>query len=513
MLRETVVRNPGRGLFAWGVVAGLFVLAGFGTVILSMLPAVSVSDGSFNVLVAYLLFFLILCAIVGSATAQHVGTRRMIYRLALTLWWVLLVDEVYFARLNTSYAMGHGEFSINAYGEATMWCLCMAVLLALTMKRPQYLRQMIAGSAKWLVLFIGLCLLSAAWAPGPLYSLIWGFKLVLVFLLLQLCSSLMESVGDVTVFLKVTAAAFFFLSVVPVFTAMNDPSGFFAEGRLNADPDLLGPTAASFMLISLILYTITKKQYFALTLVIGALVMFLAFGKAGIVGGFLGILIFVLLQRKVVRSLGLFLGLGFLALIVISVTPLGNYLQHYEGGSTLTGRTLIWHYAVAAIRSKPLLGYGYLGTYFSFQNTSGLVAGAVHLHNGFLEVFYNNGLVGEFLLLTCHFVILRNLFSGLRTSLVLRRLRPNSEEVWCAYLLLIGTLALYVHTFIQGLFGGHFGGRCMTPYMLWLSIFMLAETIRRIIERLASPRMSMSARQQMFAATSESMLTFAPGQE
>lgn len=511
MLRDTIVQAPSRNLFTWGAISGIVVLAAFGTVILSMMPAVSASDGSFNVLLAYVLFFLILCAIVGSATAQHIGTRRMIYRIALTLWWVLLVDEVYFARLNTSYAMGHGEFSINAYGEATMWCLCMLVLMALTMKSPGYLRQMVSGSGKWLMFFIGLCLLSAAWAPGPLYSLIWGFKLVLVFLLLQLCSSLMEGPADIAVFLKVTAAAFLFLSVVPVFTAMNDPAGFFYEGRLNADPDLLGPTAASFMLMSLILYTITKKQYFALSMVVGALVMFLAFGKAGIVGGFLGVMLFVLLQRKIVRSLGLLLGLGGLALIVISVTPLGNYLQHYEGASTLTGRTLIWKYAMAAIRSKPLFGYGYLGTYFSFQNTSGLIAGAVHLHNGFLEVAYNNGLVGELLLLTCHFIIVRNIFSGLSTVSMLRKRQPNSEQFWWLYLLLVGTLALYVHTFIQGLFGGHFGGRCMTPYMLWLSIFMIAETARRVAENLAAPKIA--ARQRIFAAPAAGMLTLAPGQE
>ena len=102
-----------------------------------------------------------------------------------------------------------------------------------------------------------------------------------------------------------------------------------------------------------------------------------------------------------------------------------------------------------------------------------MARGAVHLHNGFLEVAYNNGMLGELLLLTIHFMMLRNIFSSMKTCKILRNLRPFSEQAWHAYLLTIGCLALYVHTFLQGLLGGHFGGRCMSPYMLWLALAML----------------------------------------
>jgi O-antigen ligase len=217
-----------------------------------------------------------------------------------------------------------------------------------------------------------------------------------------------------------------------------------------------------------------------------------------------------MLQRKVIGSLGWIIGLAGFALVVMSLTPLGNYMQHYEGASTLTGRTLIWSTAITAIKRKPLFGYGYLGTYYSFSNESGLVEGAVHLHNGFLEVAYNNGLVGEFLLLTLHFLILRNIFGALRSAITLRRLRPGSQQAWFAYLLIIGSLALYVHTFIQGLFGSQFGGRCMTPYMLWLAIFMLAETTRRITEKMLNS--SVSPRPpQMYSEPAFDGLLLTPG--
>jgi hypothetical protein len=119
--------------------------------------------------------------------------------------------------------------------------------------------------------------------------------------------------------------------------------------------------------------------------------------------------------------------------------------------------------------------------------------------------------VGEFLLLAAHFMIVRNIFSALRTSVALRRLRPASQQAWVAYLLIVATLALYVHTFIQGVFGANFGGRCMTPYMLWLAVFMLADTTRRITEKLY--RSNLSERPKIYTEPDFEGLMLAPGRQ
>jgi O-antigen ligase len=308
--------------------------------------------------------------------------------------------------------------------------------------------------------------------------------------------------------MKVTAIAFLFIAVLPVYYATQDPDGFWFEGRLNADPDLLSPMAASLMMFSMMLYAMTKKRIWLGTGIIGAVIMLMGFGKAGVAGGFVAASIFLLLQRRVVRSLGLLLGMGVLAMLVISVTPVGNYLQTYQGGSTLTGRTQIWTNALNAGRQSPLLGRGYLATYFSWENTSGLTQGAVHVHNGFLEVFYNNGAIGELLLLTIHFMILRNIFTAMKTLKILRGLQPGSEQAWHAYLLTIGWLALYVHTLMQGMLGGHFGGRCMSPYMLWLALVMLTTVTRRVSETML--RRANVEREPMFAITDLEALQTAP---
>lgn len=483
-MQQNILRRPGLNLVSPGVLLAIGVVTVLATIFVGVLPAVSYADGTIPILLNAILFFATLSVIVGTSILYHVETRLIVYRCALAVWWILLVDEVFYARVNTNYGMGGGHFSLYAYAEAAMWLVCWVVLLVLTLRWPQYILQFFRGPNKWLSIFILVCVISVAWAPGPLYALAWSVKLVLAVTLLQLMSTLIENIGDILTFLKVTAFAFVFLSVLPVYYATQDPDGFFYEGRLNADPDLLGPLAASLMLMSLLLYSATKKRYWAYGTGLGAFIMLLAFGKAGVIGGFLGALIFMVLQRKVVRSLGLMIGLGALALVVISVTPLGGYLQSYHGGSTLTGRTVIWGYALNAIKLKPIFGYGYLGTYFSWMNTSGLVAGAVHLHNGFLEVAYNNGALGFCLLLMVHFMMLRNIFSSMRTSRTLRNLQPASQKAWDGYLITIFCLGLYMHTFLQGLMGGHFGGRCMSPYMLWLGLFMLTNVTRRVNEQM-----------------------------
>ena len=264
------------------------------------------------------------------------------------------------------------------------------------------------------------------------------------------------------------------------------------------------------MVMSMMLYATTKKRYWAVVGAVAAVTMLLAFGKAGVIGGFLAAGLFMLLQRKVVRGLGLLLGLAVLAAIIISATPLADYLQTYKGASTLTGRTEIWKMAISAMKTSPILGRGYLATYFSWENTSGLKSGYVHVHNGFLEVAYNNGIVGEFLLLMVHFMMLRNIFRSMKASKALQALRPGSEQARTAYILTIGCLGLYIHTFIQGLLGGHFGGRCMSPYMLWLGLVMMTAATRRMSE--AMLQRTKVAREPLFAVSGMETFDLVPSQ-
>jgi len=202
--------------------------------------------------------------------------------------------------------------------------------------------------------------------------------------------------------------------------------------------------------------------------------MLMALGKSGILASVFSVLLFFLLQKQVARSMVVMLGIAAVALVVLSVTPVAGHLQSYQGAATLTGRTLIWAQGISAMKQNWLLGHGYLSTYFSFYG---------HLHNGFLEVAYNNGLVGLGILLMLHFMILRNVFLSIRHAAALRAARPRDQKSLRAYILAVGSLALYANLTLNGLFNATFGGRPRSPFMLFLALFVMVDLLRRHIAK------------------------------
>src|SRR5579862_6192963 len=164
MLRDNTIRRPGVSFFTLGTFVAIAVVALLATMFVKALPANSLADGTVPILLDAGLFFLILCVVVGTAMVRKVETRQLVYRCALTVWWILLVDETFFARVNTNYGMGAGHFSLYAYAEAAMWLVCWVVALVLTLRSPGYVMQFFKGSSKWLSFFVMLCLASIAWA-------------------------------------------------------------------------------------------------------------------------------------------------------------------------------------------------------------------------------------------------------------------------------------------------------------------------------------------------------------
>jgi len=298
----------------------------------------------------------------------------------------------------------------------------------------------------------------------------------------------MLKVEDILTFLKVTLWAFLILALIPAAVAFSDPSTAFqgVGGRLNAGPDALTLTAASLMLLSTILFSIEKRKTYIIVGLVGTVIMVLSLGKTGNVAGVFSAMLFLALQKKVMRSLGLLLAIAAVGFIVISVTPVADHLQSYQGASTLTGRTAIWAAGIAGIKQSPIWGHGYLASYFSFEKSSELLNGAVNLHNGFLEVTYNNGLIGLGLMIMIHILIVRGIFRTLRIASALRERMPGDRRVTMLHLLTVGALAIYANLFINGLFNTAFGGRPHSAYMLFLATFVLVQALQRCTAELLS---------------------------
>ena len=469
-----------------GWIIAISVVAGW---VISRAPVSILSADAVPVVVVAAVFAFLLAVALGSAVTRNQPARVVVYRLTLLIWWVILVCETVFDRVGDSTQSYESHFSVQAYGEGIVWVLAFGVLAILSLQQPNYLRHLFSGSYKWITLFALICLASVSYSAGKTYAGAWAFKLLLVILLLQFGASMLGGLSDIVTFLKVTLWAFFFLTLVPAIEALANFSTAFegVGGRLNVNPDALSLTSASLLLLSVILYSIEKQKVFIFTGFLGSAVMLLSLGKTAIVAGVFSVMLFLLLQKQVARTAAVLLGIAAVAFVVLSVTPLASHLQSYEGAATLTGRTFIWTTAIAAIRQNWLLGHGYLSTYFSWSRNSGLVAGFVNLHNGFLEVAYNNGVIGLAVLLMIHLMILRNIFRSIRGASALRARAPRDPRSTQAYLLAVGSLALYANLTVNGLFNTTFGGRPTSPFMLFLALFVIVDLLRKqITERLAN---------------------------
>ncbi len=453
-----------------------------------VLPSSVLSEDSIGAVAVGALLLLLLSLLVASPAATV--TQAAVGRFVRLIWWFVLVCEVIFDRLGDTVQTYEGNFSIQAYGEGAMWVLAFLVLLLVSMRYPQYLRSLFSGSYKWVSLFVLVCILSVPHSPGKFYSAAWAFKLLLIVLLLRLAFTTMQSVEDITAFLKATLWGFLILTVVPAAVALSDPATAFAGvgGRLNANPDELSATAGSLLILAIALYALERRKRYGLIGLIATVVMFLALGKAGVFAALLGVVVFRLAQRKVGRTVVLFLGVIVVGLVIISATPLAKHLQSYEGTSTLTGRTVIWSAALQAMTGRAqdlVFGHGYLATYFLWTKKSGVFSDVVHLHNGFMEVAYNNGLIGLALMLMIHLVIVRNIFRNIRATLTWRGMEPDNPRLGQIYLLAIASAAVYLNLFVNGLFNASFGGRAMSPFMLLLAVYILTEAVSRLVPAIA----------------------------
>ncbi len=106
--------------------------------------------------------------------------------------------------------------------------------------------------------------------------------------------------------------------------------------------------------------------------------------------------------------------------IFVSYNYLTTILELLNRDPTLTGRTLLWSWAVNVISEQPVLGWGYLGyngsylagnvaeTYVQFENYN-----VPHFHNSYLQVLVEGGLVVFIPLITCLFIAIKLFYSEL----------------------------------------------------------------------------------------------------
>jgi O-antigen ligase len=403
-------------------------------------------------------------------------------RPAFVIWWVMLISECIFFREGDAYAANEayaGRFPTAAYGEVIGWLLCLLAVLVCSSRIRGYIGKLFGGDYKWSILFALLSLGSCIYAPRPTFGLVWGFKLTLVVLILLCCSVEIQDFRSTVSFLQFTFWAFVIIILEPVIIAAFRGEMFDDEGRMSTvvSPNALSPNAGAVLLMALTLFSRRKGEGLHKSAVmvgmVACLIMILAGSKTGILAAIFAGGLYFLVCRKFGSAVGYIAATAVLIGVMAMMTPLGDYFHLYEqreGAESFSGRTLLWSAVLPRIKSKPVLGHGYLASEFISEQVNAVEWQAPHLHNGFLESLYNGGVIGFLVMMAILFVIPRNLYHVLRRA-------PPADPI---YQLGAGCLALYAFLLINGVFNSSFGGKPSSPFVLLLGLVVVSHKLLQL---------------------------------
>src|SRR5207302_817100 len=136
-----------------------------------------------------------------------------------------------------------------------------------------------------------------------------------------------------------------------------------------------------------VLHAVDRRRSYKLFVLLAAVVMILAVGKAAIVSCIFSALLFFVLQRRFKAGAAWLVTVLGIAIFAFFLTPVASYFHSYqdsESARSLTGRTELWQLALPAIAQRPIAGHGFMASKFIAQAAS-LDWDAGQLHNAFLE--------------------------------------------------------------------------------------------------------------------------------
>ena len=410
--------------------------------------------------------------LLGYCAARTRALRERPKWFIFTVWALLLASDQIFSYVNDATSSYESQFAFAAYAQAALWVLAAIGFFAYLMGNPDCLRGLFSGPYKWVSIYAAIALLSVAYAPQLAFSLAWAFKLCLIVVILQAIAKQLLDLDDITAFLLASIAAYLVLVASPsIRSLLPDPNSDYGqnefETRLREGPTGLSAAAGTLALLALTVYRPEKKSKILLVLsVFGLAVMIIAGGKAAIVAGILSGMLFFGLQKRVGATLGFIGGIGLIFWLALTFTPLSQYMEAYTSSgqvSSLTGRTELWVFVWPAIKQRIVQGHGYVASRFVSVAMPGTPFQAGHMHNGFMEALYNNGLIGLFLIVMVHAVIVRNLWKTMKANV-----SPRTQR------LAIGCTAIYTNLLINGMFNATFSGRAEAPFMMLLAMVIVS---------------------------------------
>lgn len=426
----------------------------------------------FQFLLGCAVFFTALCFIRPLSGRSYLGSREAFLVAALVIWVFLMISQVIFTHPQTTASAAAGHVDPSAMYQFLSWVLSFSVLALITYARPAYLRRLFVGPLKWPTIFAIVAVLSSVLSPKPAYSLALACKLcVIVLTLCALGEAIEDETGISGLFLALFCGMLLVVTkafIMPFIQFDLEPWG--AGGRLPMVG--LSGTAGGLLLLCLLFFVLKRNLLFLIFAIYSAVVMMLAGNKGGMVASFVSLMAFFFFLKKPAQAVAMSVGLSIVLALCLAFTPLGHSLQKYsqEGtaaSGTLTGRTNLWADAWPNIKSHIVFGNGYRASRFLSAEVPGAFQEAGNMHNSFLEVLYNNGLVGLALILGMNLIMAVNL-----KDIIMHATTPHIRCYAAA------ALALQVHLVVWGLVAVTFGGAPDDRFMTFFAIFLISMLLR-----------------------------------
>jgi O-antigen ligase len=452
-----------------GIVGGIIGLA-----LLVALPDFMIAIETVEALVACAILIFLLIATLAARTRGIIDVHQQVLLTAIFLFSSLFVVERVFYRYSTIGAAYQGSFSAAAYAETIIWAICATVLLLITFRSPGHLGRLIKPSFRWLFMLAFFSIASAAYSPSKAYSFAWGFKLVLAVMLLRVVLDEIESMDDLRWFLRAALWSFTVLIVLCLtqFAATPHP---WEGGRMSEElsPTGVSAIAATLFLLGMTFYIEESKRKYLVLSGLGFCTMLLGGGKGAILAALVAGTTFIILRKSLKSGLVFLVVVVVLGGILVAVTPLQKYIVDYaksDEAQTGTGRVGLWQAIIPAIMEKPLYGHGFVASKFIAEDVEDVNWPAGHTHNGFLEVLYNNGVIGLGFLLAVMWRTVRNLLW------VIRKMQAGEMRTWA-----MGAFAIFIFEILNGMLNASFGGRPGSAYLMLISLLMVSEALAGLL--------------------------------
>ena len=279
-----------------------------------------------------------------------------------------------------------------------------------------------SGQISRVLFYFGvLSLISAIWSENPMATILKSIQYLLVLSLCWEIAKLNSSISKTIIKINFIANFLIILGIIElvIFPDLaipnSDQSSVSRFGIIcpSISPNLVGVVVfvaliGNYLSLSIGIFKKPILQFFILGF--GLIELYLSHSRIITIIFFIASLvaIFYRLRKSKVSRLKwinnflLFFTFVFVCALAIYTDFISEFLLSYftrgqnaNGLSTLTGRTVVWSYALEAWQSKPVLGFGYYtGHRYTLGSSYSLLSNHSNLDNTWLEILVDLGLLG-----------------------------------------------------------------------------------------------------------------------